>query len=180
MRGPRRDHSLFKNYDDVYQDNTPYLEFKELYVEHSFNNVDFRIGIQRFSWGRLDEYTVNDLFNPWDYTRFIFRSLEDRKIGVPSVSAALDKGGWSYQAVWVPWLVPYRLPKPNERWAIVPADPSLSKVPGAEIAPQEPGLPPKKLENGSIGFRMQRLGETEWAFNLFHGYNLRPVFRSTA
>ena len=180
VHSPKRDHSLFKNYDEVYQDNTPYLEFKEIYAEHSFSNIDLRIGVQRFSWGRLDEYPVNDLFNPWDYTRFIMRSLEDRKIGVPSVSATLSRNDWTYQAVWVPLFVPYRLSKPNERWAVIPANSSLSKIPGAEIVPQEPDLPARKLENGSAGFRMQRLGEVEWAFNLFHGYDPRPVFRSTA
>ncbi|MDA8078799.1 MAG: hypothetical protein M0Z79_07665 [Nitrospiraceae bacterium] len=177
---PRRDHALFKNYHDVYQDNTPYLEFKELYAERSFNNIDLRIGIQRFSWGRLDEYPLNDLFNPWDYTRFIVRSLEDRKVGVPSVSATLSRSGWTYQAVWVPVFVPYRLPKSNERWAVIPADPNLSKISGAEVIQREPALPPKKLENSSVGIRAQRLGEIEWAFNLFHGFDPRPIFKSTA
>lgn len=180
VRSPRRDRSLFKSYDEVYQDNTPYLEFKELYVERTFKSVDFRVGIQRFSWGRLDEYPVNDLFNPWDYTRFIARSLEDRKIGVPSISATLSRGDWNCQAVWVPVLVPYRLPKPNERWSVAPNGSSLLNIPNAEVVPQEPDLPSKKLDHSSIGFRMQRMGEIEWAFNLFHGYDLRPVFRSTA
>ena len=35
VKRPARDHSLFKNYDEVYQSNTPYLEFKELYLTHT-------------------------------------------------------------------------------------------------------------------------------------------------
>jgi hypothetical protein len=179
VRNPHRAHSLFKNYRDVYQDNTPYLEFKELYLERSFATLDVRAGIQRFAWGRLDEYPVNDLFNPWDYTRFIVRPMEDRKIGVPSVSATLNRGDWSYQAVWVPWLVPYRLPKPNERWAGVPVAPLFSRIPNAEIVSEEPDLPSKDIGNSSLGLRIQRMGEIEWAVNLFHGYDLRPVFKTT-
>ena len=32
---PARDHALLKLYDEVYQSNTPYLEFKELYLAFS-------------------------------------------------------------------------------------------------------------------------------------------------
>ncbi len=89
VKRPARDHSLFKNYDQVYQSNSPYLEFKELYLARSWNDLDLKAGIQRFAWGRLDEYPPNDLFNPWDYTQFLRKPLEDRKIGVPAISAII-------------------------------------------------------------------------------------------
>ncbi len=181
VRSPRRDHSLLKSFDEVYQDNTPYLEFKELFVERTLAGVDLRVGIQRFAWGRLDEYPVNDLFNPWDYTRFIIRPIEERKIGVPSVSAMVSGTQWSYQAVWVPWMVPYRLPKPNERWSLIPAGTALSETPDADILAREPDLPAYTLENGSAGFRVQRMGdEIEWAVNIFHGFDPRPTFKTTS
>ncbi len=180
VRNPRRDQGFIKNFEQVYQDNTPYLEFKEFFLERSLQEIDFRIGIQRFSWGRLDEYPVNDLFNPWDYTRFILRPMEERKIGVPAFSAVLNRRDWSGQMVWVPWLVPYRLPKPNERWSGISTSTALSQIPNAEILPQEPDLPEKKFENGSFGIRFQRMGEIEWAINLFHGFDPRPVFKTTA
>jgi hypothetical protein len=180
VRTPRRDDSFLKSFDEVYQDNTPYLEAKELYLERSLHAFDFRIGIQRFSWGRLDEYPVNDLFNPWDYTRFIVRPIEERKIGVPSVSAGWSARDWSFQMVWAPWLVPYRLPKSNERWSLISAGTVLSDIPGAKVIAREPDLPAQTLENGSAGFRIQRMGEIEWALNLFHGHDPRPVFKTTA
>jgi hypothetical protein len=162
----------------VYQDNTPYLEFKELYVEHSFSALDFKVGIQRFAWGRLDEYPVNDLLNPWDYTQFLRRSLEDRKIGVPSLSASVASGDWTCQAVWVPLLVPYRLAKPNERWSGAAAASAVTQLPGAEVIPQEADLPPRTIENSNAGLRILRQGEIEWALNFFHGFDPRPVFRT--
>jgi hypothetical protein len=179
VRSPRRDHSILKSFDEVYQDNTPYVELKELFVERSLAGVDFRIGIQRFSWGRLDEYPVNDLFNPWDYTQFIVRPIEERKIGVPSVSASMSRTDWSYQLVWVPWLVPYRLPKPSERWSVIPVGTALADIPDAEVAALESDLPSRTLANSSVGVRIQRIGEIEWAVNLFHGYDPRPTFRTT-
>lgn len=181
VKRPARDHSLFKNYDEVYQSNSPFLEFKELYVTHSSGALDLRAGIQRFAWGRLDEYPPNDLLNPWDYTQFLVKPLEDRKIGVPSLSATLNNDEWTYDAVWVPVFVPYRLPLPDERWAGSSLVATIAgSVPNAEIVPQEPNLPDHTMENSSIGLRIKRTGDIEWAVNLFHGFDPRPVFRTTA
>ncbi len=177
---PARDDKLFKNYDEVYQSNTPYLEIKELYVSHTTNDLDVRAGIQRFAWGRLDEYPPNDLFNPWDYTRFLLKPLEDRKIGAPSISAVLSKGDWTYDLVWVPVFIPYRLPMPDERWSGVSLTSALAQLPNARIVPAEPNLPRHTIENSIFGFRLKHSGDIEWALNLFHGYDPRPVFKTTA
>ena len=53
---PVKDHSTLKYGDRVYQSTTPFLEFKELYGSYSTNFLDVRAGVQRYSWGRLDEY----------------------------------------------------------------------------------------------------------------------------
>ena len=177
---PPRDHSLIKNFDEVYQSNSPYVEFKELYITHSSDNLDVRAGIQRFAWGRLDEFPPNDLLNPWDYTRFLRKPLEDRKIGVPSLSATLSRGDWITEAVWVPVLVPYRLPMPDERWyGSSLASTIIQAVPNAVIVPQEPDLPGREINNSNVGVRVKHLGDIEWTINLFHGYDPHPVFKTT-
>lgn len=177
---PARDKKLFKNYDEVYQSNTPYLEFKELYVSHTTADIDIRAGIQRLAWGRLDEFPSNDLLNPWDYTQFLVKPLEDRKIGVLSVSASVNKGDWTFDTVWVPVFVPYRLPMPYERWSGIASASALSQIPNAEIVPAEPDLPDHKIENSTIAFRARRNGDIELALNLFNGFDTHPVFRTTA
>jgi hypothetical protein len=180
VKRPVRDHSLLKSWDEVYQRNTPFLEFKELYAGYSTDSLELRAGIQRFAWGRLDEYPINDLLNPWDYSQFLRKSLEDRKIGVPSLSASFSKGDWSCDAVWVPLFVPYRLPQPNERWFGASALSGFAQLPGAEIVPNEPDMPPRTLENSTIALRVRRTGDIEWALSLFHGFDPRPVFKTTA
>jgi hypothetical protein len=181
VKRPARDRKLFKNYNEVYQSNTPYLEFKELYIALSKDDIDVRAGIQRFAWGRLDEYPSNDLLNPWDYTQFLIKPLEDRKIGVPSVSGTLNRGDFSYDAVWIPVFIPYRLPMPDERWAGSSFASTISRsLPGAEIIPREPDLPDHNIENSTIGLRIKRAGDIEWAINFFHGCDPRPVFKTTA
>ena len=129
----------------------------------------------------LDEYPPNDLLNPWDYTQFLVKPLEDRKIGVPSLSAAFNNNEWTYDAVWVPVFVPYRLPLPNERWQGASLAGAIAQaVPNAEIIPQEPDLPGHTIENSTVGLRIKHTGDIEWALNLFHGYDPRPVFKTTA
>ncbi len=177
---PVKDHSFIKTWDDVYQSTTPYLEFKEIYGAFATDFFEFRAGVQRFSWGRLDEYPVNDLLNPWDYTQFLRKPLEERKIGVPSLSFRFYQGDWNAEAVWVPLFVPYRLPLPTERWAGITGINAYMDLPGVEIVTREPDLPATTLKNGSVGLRLHNVGSVEWGINLFHGYDPRPVFKSTA
>ncbi len=181
VKRPPRDRSLFKNYDEVYQSNSPYLEFKELYLSRSSANLDLRAGIQRFAWGRIDEFPPNDLINPWDYTLFLRKPLEDRKIGVPALSATINKGDWTYDAVWVPVLVPYRLPMPDERWSGSSLASTIKQAaPNAVIVPHEPDLPDRKFENSNAGARIKRNGSIEWALDLYQGYDPHPIFKTTA
>lgn len=180
VKRPAQDRALFKTFDQVYQSNTPYLEFKELYLSRSWNNLDLKAGIQRFAWGRLDEYPPNDLLNPWDYSQFLRKPLEDRKIGVPSISVSLNKGDWAWDMVWVPVFVPYRLARPEERWSGMSGSSSFSQLPNAELAPAQFELPEHTIENSAAGLRIRHGGDIEWAVNLFHGYDPKPVFKSTA
>ncbi|MEE9912588.1 MAG: hypothetical protein K4571_12795 [Deltaproteobacteria bacterium] len=176
---PVQDHTLLKMWDRVYQSNTPFLELKEFYGSYSNNFLEIRAGIQRFSWGRLDEYPVNDLLNPWDYSQFLRKPLEDRKIGVPSLSARLTEEKWNLEAVWVPVLVPYRLPRLTERWSGFSEITAMAKDYQAEIITRDPELPSRTLESGSAGIRIQRTGTVDWGITLFHGYDPRPVFKAT-
>jgi hypothetical protein len=173
------DYSPVKDFSHVYQDNSPFVEFKELYLERGTGNIDCRIGIQRFSWGRLDEYPANDLLNPWDYNRFIVKPIEERKIGVPSLSVNMNRMDWAYQLVWVPWFVPYRLPDADARWSVIPAGISPENTPDAQIIVQEPDLPARTLDNSSLGLRVQHQDRIDWALTFFHGYDPRPVFTTT-
>lgn len=176
---PAQEHSVLKVWDEVYQSTTPFLEFKELYGSYSNDFLELRAGIQRFAWGRLDEYPINDFLNPWDYTQFLRKSLEDRKIGVPSLSARLNKNDWSMELAWVPILVPYRLPLFTERWSVFPEINSTAKQYNAEIMTQDADIPSYTIDNSSVGLHLQKSGTVDWGVTLFHGYDLHPVFKAT-
>ena len=163
----------FKRHDKVWGNESRPLDVKELFTGQRVRGIDWRVGVQRFSWGRLDEFPINDLFNPWDYDQFIVRPMEERKIGVPAVSAGFGRTDWSAQLVWVPWHIPYRLPDPTSRWSVTGAE-------SAATLPREPDLPARTPGNGAYGIRVQRFGDFDSALNLFHGFDPRPVFTTSA
>lgn len=173
-----RDTSLVKNFTDIYQDNSPFVDLKEFYLEREAGGFDGRIGVQRLTWGRLDEYPVNDLLNPWEYNRVFSTSLADRKIGVPAVNIEKAGSDLTYQLVWEPWFIPYRLPEPGRRWSITPTNDLPADING-DISVSEPDLPARTRDNSTIGARLQSAGEIDWAFNFFHGIDPRPVFTTT-
>jgi hypothetical protein len=105
--------------------------------------------------------------------------MEERKIGVPAVSAGVGGEDWTWQFVWGPWFVPYRLPAPDSRWSPAPLAMGGLEPSDFMVEAKEGELPARTMENGSFGLRLQRMGEIEWAVNLFHGYDPRPVFKST-
>lgn len=176
---PERD-SIIKSWNAVYQSNTPFLEFKELYGTYSSELLEIRAGIQRFSWGRLDEYPVNDLLNPWDYTQFLRKPLEDRKIGVPAVSARVVKNAMSLETVWLPYCVGYRLPLLTERWSgATPISEWQDRYDFMKLNQQEPYYPSRSMDNTSVGLRFQNSGTVDWGVTFFHGYDPRPVFKTT-
>ncbi|MBP7342302.1 MAG: hypothetical protein PHG54_05440 [Smithellaceae bacterium] len=176
---PVEDHSTLKFGDRVYQSTTPFLEFKELYGSYSTDWLEVRAGIQRFAWGRLDEYPVNDLLNPWDYSQFLRKPLEDRKIGVPSLSTRLSHDTWSLDAVWVPVFIPYRLPLSTERWS--PFNQMVARFNNLPVnfLTSDADLPSRNLASGSGGLRLSKTGIVDWNINLFHGYDPRPVMKAT-
>ena len=70
---------------------------------------------------------------------------------------------------------------PDERWAGASFAVDILKiVPNAQIIPREPDLPAHKLANGNIGLRMAHAGDVDWGLSLYHGFDPRPVFKTTA
>lgn len=41
---------LVNDFDHIYQDKNPYVNFDEAYVDFYTGKVDFRLGIQKFAW----------------------------------------------------------------------------------------------------------------------------------
>lgn len=168
----------YRTNNNVYQSASPFVEFKEAYGRISTPNLELRAGIQRFAWGRLDEYPINDLLNPWDHTQFLNVPLEERKLGIPALSASFDESIWGVDFVWVPGVVPYRLPHPDERWAGWTPLRELATQSDVILEFDDAEIPSHRLANSSYGFRFRRAGDVELAVTVFHGYDPHPMVKT--
>ncbi len=169
--------------DKIYQNRNPCVTVDEAYVDLFTGKADFRIGIQKFAWGRLDEINPTDNLNTEDMTDPVLKEENDRKIGAPAVKANIYTDIVNCELAWIPRYVPYRLSRPDERWFppifIVPSaietNTSFGAVP-VEAEYAEIDLPALSLKNSEAGVRLSKsLAGWELSASYFTGYDMLPV-----
>jgi hypothetical protein len=174
---------LINEFDRIYQDKTPLLNFSEAYVDFYTGKVDFRLGIQKFAWGRLDEINPTDNLNTEDLTEGGTNDEVERKIGVPSMKMNVYSDIANMEIGWVPVYVPYRLPQPDERWfpkVLKPPDEittsaAVGDIP-VETTFQDIDLPPITMSNSNVGVRISKYVEGwDVSCSYFSGYDTMPL-----
>jgi hypothetical protein len=108
--------NAFNQFNLIYQNKNPFVDINEAFLDIYTGKIDFRLGIQKFAWGRLDELTPTDNLNTSDLTEGGINDQVERKIGVPAVKMNYYSDLFNTELVWIPRYVPYRLPKAQERW----------------------------------------------------------------
>lgn len=174
---------VFNDFDRVYQDRSPSVDIDEAYVDFYTGDVDIRVGVQKFAWGRLDEVNPTDNLNTEDLTEGGTNDEVDRKIGVPALKVNLYSNLANVEIGWVPFYVPYRLPTAEERWfpgVLVPpstidAGHSVGTIPVRASYP-EIDLPRGTIENSEAGIRVSRhIGGWDVSASYFTGYDMMPL-----
>lgn len=174
---------LFTEFDRIYQDKNPYVSPDEAYVDFYAGKVDFRLGIQKFAWGRLDEINPTDVLNPEDFTQGGTNEEIERKIGIPAVRTNVYSDVVNVEVAWVPRFVPYRLPTPEERWfpgvfkppPFIDAGPTVGDVPVAARY-NDIDLPAFTLKNSEAGIRISKyIAGWDLSVSYFSGYDTMPV-----
>lgn len=181
-----RNNGVFNEFDRVYQDRSPLVDIDEAYVDFYTGDVDFRIGVQKFAWGRLDEINPTDNLNTEDFSEGGTNDEVDRKIGVPALKVNLYSDLANVEIGWVPFYVPYRLPTEEERWfprVLVPppfidAGHSTGIIP-VETVYREIDLPRGTVENSEAGVRVSRHVEGwDLSVSYFTGYDTLPLMEA--
>ncbi len=174
--------------DEVYPNRDLFLDFDEVYLETFFESLEVRVGLQKISWGQLDEIQPTDHLNPEDQTEFFFRPELERKIGIPALRILGFRGPWTLDFVWSPTYTAYRFPNEKDRWF-----PPLLRIPSVVETSLGP-LPTRTryldvdppawtLANSDVGIRLTRFWRgSEFSLALFHGFDKTATFgvRTTA
>ena len=177
---------LFNQYNLIYQDKNPYININDAYVDIYTGRVDFRLGVQKFAWGRLDEINPTDNLNTEDLTEGGTNDEVERKIGVPSVKMNMYSDLANVELAWIPVYVPYRLPAPNERWfphvlkppAVLKTDTGVGDIPVDTIY-RDIDLPTPRLGNSEMGARVSRyVMGWDLSCSYFTGYDPMPLMNA--
>jgi hypothetical protein len=174
---------LINEFDLIYQDKNHFVNVNEAYLDLYTGTVDFRVGIQKFSWGRLDEINPTDNLNTEDLTEGGTNDEVERKIGVPSLKMNAYSDLANVELCWVPVYVPYRLPQPDERWfpkvlkppAVIRSGTAVGDVP-LKTTYQDINLPPVTMSNSEVGARISKYIEGwDVSCSYFSGYDMMPL-----
>jgi hypothetical protein len=177
--------------DRVFQNISPSFEIEEAYLDFFFDSFDFRLGKQKFAWGKLDGTQPNNLLNPEKFYDLVFLEENDRKIGVPAIQGSYFPRFWEGQnllqdlrltAVWIPFHIPFRSPKEGERWfPPLSLPPRTTQVAGFEVGidfrTRNTFPPDRQFGNGNFAFRLSGLSKgVDWALYYYNGYDPQRIF----
>jgi len=76
--------------------------FRELYYNWLFDKYRLRIGNQIYPWGTADFLNSTSYLNPNDLRELILKDDDERRLGVPSVSAMMFFSDFTVEMVFVP------------------------------------------------------------------------------
>lgn len=121
------------------------------------------IGKQFIRWGKTDLVSPTDRFAPQDFLNVFDRDF----LGVTGIRGTAQFDRYTFEAVWVPWFTPSRIPLAGQRWA-VPPPPGLP----AEVILEPSTIVP---EGTQTGVRFGYLGDKfEYTLSYFDGFNHFP------
>jgi hypothetical protein len=180
---PPSGNNVFDQFTVIYQNNSTYIDFNEAYFDIYTGKVDFRLGIQKFAWGRLDEMTPTDNLNTADLTEGGTNDQVEQKIGVPAVKMNYYSDLFNTELAWIPRYVPYRLPKEGERWfpgvlilpSAIKTNSAFGNIP-LTTTYKDINMPDFNLSNSETGIRISKyISGWDVSLSYFRGFDVMPL-----
>jgi len=155
----------------------------EFYVDAKLGKADLRLGKQEIRWGRADGFNPTDNLVPYNY----LDTFSDQRIAVPALKADIYVKQARFEAAWIPFYTPTRLPLLNQRWfprlparTFIPVDGERVEA-GLFYRDGRLALPPRTFGNGQWGARWNQLvPRAEFSISYFDGFDDIAFFRPEA
>jgi len=84
------------------------LELREFFLDFHTKKLDLRIGKQIVRWGVVTGSRVTDEINPFDFSEFILREVQDRFIPLMMFKADYFPKNTHLELIWITEVVPHR------------------------------------------------------------------------
>ncbi len=143
------------------------IELRELYVDLTQPNFDFRLGKQIVRWGVLEGARITDEIHPLDLQEFILREVQDRYIPLWLARMNFYRGETRTEFLWIPDVQPHKPAPPGSEWEQLQTLENLD-------------TPPRTLANSEVALRVSRpFGQWDVAFSYFYHWDDFPsAFRN--
>jgi len=144
-------------------------DLREVYLDYTTGNFDFRLGRQIVTWGVGDLIFINDVF-PKDYVSFFSgRPLEYLKIGVDGLRTRYSSALVNAEFLIIPFFEPNNLPT-SERFLLFD--------PFSDIPSREKEEPATTLENTQLALRLyRRIKDSDVSVYAYRGFWLTPSMK---
>ena len=140
----------------------PAISIRRLAATMSRGPVTIDIGKQFIRWGKADVVTPTDWFAPRDFINVV----DNEFLGVTGARGVVQTGAHTFDAVWVAFLTPSRIPLLDQRWTAVPA-----AAAGVNLVDAGGSYP----AGSQFGFRWSRTGGSiDYSLSVFDGFNHLP------
>ncbi len=151
------------------------ITLRELYMEHSGELWDIRIGRQIYIWGKADGVRITDLICPADYTEYNTRDLDDVRMPVESVKVRYFLPFGEVEFIWIPLFKSSLYPEGENPWTV-----ETSLAGEDDVVLNDPVEPEKKFENSEIAGKLSfYLSGFDFAISAFHTWDDEPVYHKT-
>jgi hypothetical protein len=144
-------------------------DLREVYLDYTTGNFDFRLGRQIVTWGVGDLIFINDVF-PKDYVSFFSgRPLEYLKIGVDGLRTRYSSALVNAEFLVIPFFEPNNLPT-TDRFLFFDPFPNIPSVEKKE--------PATTLENTQLALRLyRRIKDFDVSAYAYRGFWLTPSMK---
>lgn len=145
----------FVQIQDATREDFSRVDLRELYIEKSFGDFDFKIGRAITVWGRADKVNPTDNLSVRNY-KLLMTDDEDQRTGVFSTQMVYNWGSTRLIGIWIPeWRSP-----------VYPIPP----LAGILLADRKPDDVQEQF-----AFKIDRSGgSVDWSLSYFHGPNKLP------
>lgn len=140
---------------DLAREEFSRADLRELYVEKSLGNFDFKVGRSIIIWGRADKVNPTDSLSVRNY-KLLMTDDEDQRTGVFSTQVAYNLGNTRLIALWLPeWRSP-----------VYPIPPLAGLILKDDRPDQHTDQYAFKIDQSG--------GSVDWSLSYFHGFNKLP------